>query len=171
MAAGFWYGDDESRRRAVRVLEAMRAYRAADEAMRRRTRQAMGMGENDLLALRYVLRAEGEQRTVAPKDLASYLGISSASTTVLLDRLERSGHLCRTPSLVDRRAVLVEATPAAHTEVRATLADLHDRMLAAVDSLDDDQTAAVLVFLERMRAAVDGVARAKVGQLPEARYD
>ena len=54
---GYWYGDDGSHRDAVQVLEALRAYRAAETAMRRRTRDSMGMGETDLLALRHLLEA------------------------------------------------------------------------------------------------------------------
>jgi hypothetical protein len=42
--ASYWYGDDDAR--STSVMEAMRAYRAAEVAMRRRTQRAMDMGEN-----------------------------------------------------------------------------------------------------------------------------
>ena len=86
----YWYTDDAEKQRSVAVLEAMRTYRAAETAMQRRTQLSMGMGENDLLALRYVIMAQRDGRSIGPKELAHYLGISSASTTVLLDRLERA---------------------------------------------------------------------------------
>src|SRR3712207_6815967 len=119
-AAHYWYGADD-RLPSAAVLESLREYRAAEAAMRRRTRESMGMGESDLLALRYLLRAEKEQRLVTPKDLADYLGISTASTSVLLNRLEKSGHIVRTPHPTDRRALVVTSTGAADSEVRATL--------------------------------------------------
>ena len=61
--------------------------------MRRRTRQAMSMGENEVLVLRFLIRAATRAGTVTPTDIARYLGISTASTTALIDRLEQSGHI------------------------------------------------------------------------------
>jgi len=62
----YWYGasEEDRRRRAVDVLQAFRVYRAAEVAMRRRTRDSMSMGENELLVLRYLLRAAGQERQV-----------------------------------------------------------------------------------------------------------
>ncbi|MCU1404534.1 MAG: MarR family transcriptional regulator, partial [Glaciihabitans sp.] len=89
----YGYTDVAERERSLAVLESMRSYRAAETAMRRRTQISMGMNENDVLALRYVIMAQKDGRSIGPKELASYLGISSASTTVLIDRLEKSGDM------------------------------------------------------------------------------
>ena len=78
---------DDRRERAVALLQAFRLYRAAEVAMRRRTREAMSMGENDLLVLRYLLRAQREGRRVSPSELTRYLGVSTASMTAIIDRL------------------------------------------------------------------------------------
>ena len=48
----YWYADDDAR--STSVMEAMRSYRAAEVAMRRRTQQSMDMGENELLVLRFL---------------------------------------------------------------------------------------------------------------------
>lgn len=154
----YWYGDDPSdrRQRSKAVLEALRIYRAAEVAMRRRTRDSMSMGENELLVLRYLLR--DSTRRVRPGELSRYLGLSTASTTALLDRLERSGHVTRAANPDDRRSIFIQVTPRAHTEVRQTLGDMHDRMLAAVIDMTPDESAAVIAFLKRMSDAVDGVA-------------
>ena len=153
--SGYWYGDEGASRAAVEVLEALRAYRAAETTMRRRTRDEMGMGETDLLALRHLLEAARAGRTVSPRDLSARLGISSASTTTLLDRLTRSGHVRREPHPTDRRALVVTATESADREVRATLAAVHERMLSAARSLTPEQAEVVVGFLHRMRDAVD----------------
>ena len=50
-ASGYWFPDDDATQRGVAVLNALRRYRAAETAMRRRTRDSMGMGETDLLAV------------------------------------------------------------------------------------------------------------------------
>lgn len=154
----YWYGDEPAnrRQRSKAVLEALRIYRAAEVAMRRRTRDSMSMGENELLVLRYLLRDSSRQ--VRPGELTKYLGLSTASTTAILDRLERSGHITRAANPDDRRSIFVQVTPRADAEVRHTLGNMHDRMLAAVIDMTPDESAAVVAFLRRMSDAVDGVA-------------
>lgn len=152
----YWYADDRTRS-SVAVLDALRDYRAAESAMRRRTRSAMRMGETDLLAIRFLLKQRSAGRMVSPKDIAAYLGISTASTTVLIDRLVRSGHVERRPHPTDRRGLVIAATIDSDDEVRATLGDMHRRMIDVAESLTADQATAVLRFLDLMREAVDGV--------------
>jgi DNA-binding MarR family transcriptional regulator len=156
-AAGFWYASlDAAGPSPVEVLDALRRYRAAEQAMRRRTRAWMGMGETDLVAVRYLLDAQRTEHVVTAKDLARHLEISSASTTVLVDRLIRSGHVVRSEHPTDRRAIVVTATPSAEREVRATLGRMHRGMMEAAEDLDPEERAVVLAFLERMRLVVDG---------------
>lgn len=154
----YWYGQENAdrRTRSKAVLEALRVYRAAEMAMRRRTRESMAMGENELLVLRYLLR--DPSHGVRPGELTRYLGLSTASTTAILDRLERSGHLTRVANPDDRRSIFVRATERADVEVRETLGNMHDRMLAAVIDMTPDESSAVMAFLHRMSEAVDGVA-------------
>jgi DNA-binding MarR family transcriptional regulator len=155
-STGYWYSNDRIGR-GVAVLNGLRDYRAAETAMRRRTRSAMRMGETDLLAIRFLLKAQGAGRIVSPKDLAAHLCISTASTTVLIDRLVRSGHVERRPHPTDRRALVIVPTIDSDDEVRATLGDLHRRMIDVAESLSPEEAAIVLGFLDRMRAAVDSV--------------
>ncbi len=154
-SSGYWYPADGDRPPAVQVLEALRAYRAAESAMRLRTRDSMGMGEKDLLALRYLLEADRAGTPMSPRDLASRLGISSASTTTLLDRLSRSGHVTRRPHPTDRRALVIVATEEAHCEVRSTLGAMHERMLDAARGLSAEEAATVTAFLHAMAEAVE----------------
>ncbi|WOQ69981.1 MarR family transcriptional regulator [Microbacterium limosum] len=155
----YWYGDTagDQRARAIAVLEAFRLYRAAEVAMRRRTRESMSMGENDLLVLRYLLRAQRESRSVSPGELTRYLAVSTASMTAILDRLEKSGHVKRMPHPSDRRSLLVVATVDSDSEVRATLGAMHDRMLDAVIDLSAEESAVVIDCLTRLQDAVDQV--------------
>jgi DNA-binding MarR family transcriptional regulator len=155
-STGYWYSNDRIGR-GVAVLNGLRDYRAAETAMRRRTRSAMRMGETDLLAIRFLLKAQGAGRIVSPKDLAAHLSISTASTTVLIDRLVRSGHVERRPHPTDRRALVIVPTIDSDDEVRATLGDTHRRMIDVAESLSPEEAAIVLGFLDRMRTAVDSV--------------
>jgi DNA-binding MarR family transcriptional regulator len=156
-ASGYWFPDDDATQRGVAVLNALRRYRAAETAMRRRTRDSMGMGETDLLAVRHLLQAQRSGNSVSPKDLSAYLKISSASTTILVDRLVKSGHVRREPHPTDRRGLIIVPTVETDAEVRATLGVMHRRMMGIAEGLTAQDARVVAVFLEQMRSAVDQV--------------
>lgn len=156
-ASGYWFPDDDATQRGVAVLNALRRYRAAETAMRRRTRDSMGMGETDLLAIRHLLQAQRSGHAVSPKDLSAYLKISSASTTILVDRLVKSGHVRREPHPTDRRGLIIVPTVETDAEVRATLGVMHRRMMGIAEGLSAQDARVVAVFLEQMRTAVDQV--------------
>ncbi|MFC8619888.1 MarR family winged helix-turn-helix transcriptional regulator [Micromonospora purpureochromogenes] len=67
----------------------------------------IGRGEFDVLA---ALRRSGEPYTLAPKELAAALMLTSGGMTGRLDRLERAGLLRRAPDPADRRGLRVTLT-------------------------------------------------------------
>lgn len=154
--SAYWYSapDDAAN---VSVLQALRSYRAAETAMRRRTQRSMDMGENELLVLRYLARASTRGEPVAPVQLSRYLGITSASTTALLDRLAKSGHITRRPNPADRRSILITSSPKAEEDVRHTLSAMHARMIDVVRPMTAADQAVVIAFLHAMRDAVDEI--------------
>lgn len=154
----YWYGDDPQ---VADLLEAVRAFRRADTAMRRRTAAEMAMNETDMRALQVVIARELAGRSTSPHHLASALEISTASTTKLLDRLTASGHLVRGEHPTDRRGVVVRATPHAHDEVRDRLTAMHERMARVAHDVPEPAREAVLAFLRGMTAVLaeeDGAA-------------
>ena len=154
--SAYWYADTDEATNAA-VLQALRSYRAAEMAMRRRTQQSMDMGENELLVLRYLARASKREEPVTPVHLARYLGITSASTTALLDRLSRSGHVTRMANPADRRSILITSSAKAEEEVRHTLSAMHARMMDVVRPMTGADRASVIGFLQAMRDAVDEI--------------
>ena len=154
-ASGYWYGPDGRLDPPTAVLQALRGYRAAEVATRRSTRDSMGMGETDLLALRYLLRAEAAGERMGPKDLSRMLGITTASTTSLIDRLVGSGHVRREPHPTDRRSLVIVPTSVTDSEVRATLGEMHRRMLAVAEELSVEESRVIVSFLRRMTEALD----------------
>lgn len=142
---------------ADEVIATLLDYRLAEEAMRRRTRDSMRMGTTDLQALRFLIKAQGEQRIVSGRNLADHLGMTSASVTALLDRLTSSGHVQRTPHPTNRRSNMITATPGSDEEVRQTLGAMHARMIDAARALSPADAAVIQQFLESMTTAVDGV--------------
>ncbi|MEA9984325.1 MarR family transcriptional regulator [Subtercola vilae] len=132
-------------------------YRAAEAAMRRRTGTAMGLGENDLLALRFVLDQRAASIPVASKDITRYLGISSASTSVLLQRLEAGGFIERRESLTDRRSSEIVPTANAEGDTGPMLAVAQQHMAEATQNLTADEVRIVTRFLTTMKATVDQI--------------
>ncbi|WP_313959379.1 MarR family winged helix-turn-helix transcriptional regulator [Agrococcus jejuensis] len=153
-SSAYWYPDGHTPS-AVDVLNLLRRYRTAETAMRARTRSSMHMNETDLLALRHLLRAQQRGDLVRQRDLSTLLDISSASVTALVDRLEQSGHVERRPHPSDRRSVVVVPTADTDREVRHTLGDMHQRMIAVVDGMTGEQLVAVGTFLAGMVEAVE----------------
>ena len=152
--SGYWYGPDERLDPPGAVLRALRDYRNVEMVRRRSARDSMGMGETDLLALRYLLRAQADGERVGPKDLSRMLGITTASTTSLLDRLVDSGHVRREPHPTDRRSLVIVPTVATDSEVRATLGGMHRRMMSVAEELSAAEAQIVVNFLRRMSQAV-----------------
>ncbi|KQQ83196.1 MarR family winged helix-turn-helix transcriptional regulator [Arthrobacter sp. Leaf137] len=152
--SGYWYGPDGQLDYGAAVLKSLRDYRAAETIIRRSTRDSMGMGETDILALRYLLRAQASGKTVVPKDLSQFLGITSASTTSLIDRLVSSGHVRREAHPSDRRSVVVVPTVESDTEVRETLGAMHKRMMSVAESLSAEEARIVVAFLQKMADAI-----------------
>lgn len=162
----YWYGDEDSEPRDL--LESLRVFRRADEAMRLRASRDMDMNLTDLRALQHVIARERDADPVTPRALATYLGISTASTTKLLDRLCASGHLERLPHATDRRSLVVVAAPKAHSEVRERLTRMHEGMLEVAKAVPEHCRPAVRDFLVAMAAQVergyDDAARAVVDE-------
>ena len=148
----YWYADNDS---VVQILHALRRFRRSDQEMRRRMSADMDMNETDLQALQMVIAAENSHRLVTPRDLSATLGISTASTTKLLDRLTASGHLERHPHPSDRRALVITATDHAHNEIRARLARMHAEMREVAAGVPVTARPAVADFLLRMAALMD----------------
>ncbi len=152
--SGYWYGPDGKADPPAAVLRALRDYRTSETATRRSTRDSMGMGETDLLALRHLLRAQAGGGTLGPKDLSRALGITTASTTALIDRLVASGHVQRAPHPTDRRSLVIVPTVDSDAEVRTTLGEMHQRMLAVAEALSPEEARVVITFLRRMSEAI-----------------
>ncbi len=77
--------------------------------------------------------ADGRGRTVS--ELAAAAGARPTTLTSVLDRLERGGHISRGRLPADRRAVLIELTPAGRltaATIHRAVTDLERRALAGL---------------------------------------
>lgn len=98
---------------AAALVDAVGRYRYAAAQIDRARPAASRTSITEREALRYLraaATAAGEE-PCTPKRLGEHLGISTSSTTSLLDRLEASGFLTRVPNPTDRRSSYVQLTP------------------------------------------------------------
>ncbi len=162
---GYWFAGQPE---VMEILQAFRRFRNADQDMRRHLASEMDMNVADMEALQHVIEAERTGEPMTPGRLAEALGISTASTTKLIDRLTDAGHLGRHAHPTDRRSVVLIATEHAHAEVRARLARMHEAMAAAALAVPADSRRALIDFFETM-ATIHGAEPVPVpGHRPDA---
>jgi DNA-binding MarR family transcriptional regulator len=141
---------DEEIAQIVRVLIAVRRWREAEQEVRFRSRTDMKLGETDMAALRYLVALKNQDAIATPKMLADHLGISTASTTKLLDRLAVAGHIERSPHPTDRRALMINITQQTHEQVRDSVGRLHAHRWKVVAEMSPRDREAVIRFLDRL---------------------
>jgi len=136
------------------LLRAVRDLVRADQEMRREAGDRMSLSSNELRAVRFVLDRGRSGEPATPGGLAAYLGVTTASTTVILDRLVAAGHLRRVPNPADRRSKTLVATEHARQEAHAHLAATHARMRAAAAAVPEEARPAVVDFLRALTEAM-----------------
>ncbi|MGW2747651.1 MarR family transcriptional regulator [Streptomyces sp. NPDC001450] len=116
-----------------------------------------GMHPTDVRALIALMdaRRAGEETTAGR--LGAELGLNSAGTTALVDRLERAGQVRRVRAERDRRRVVVEVEERAVELGQAFFGPLIERSLELLRGYDERQLAAIRGFLGGVReAAAEG---------------
>nr|WP_274635587.1 MarR family transcriptional regulator [Microbacterium bovistercoris] len=132
----------------VRVLTGIRRWREAEQQLSLSSRDRMKLNETDMQALRFLVVAKNDGRLVTPGALAEYLGISSASTTKLLDRLAAAGHIERAAHPTDRRALTIRITQQTHEQVRDTVGRTHARRFEVAARMSPAERDTVIRFLD-----------------------
>jgi DNA-binding MarR family transcriptional regulator len=154
--AGFWY-DPDDRATGPQVLEALRTFRTAEADARTRARTSLGVGETALAALRIVGEGEARGHGVSPKELADRLGVTAASTSALVDKLVRAGHLVRHPDPNDRRGVTLTTRGPSVRRALHAMGELETRTIRAAESMPPEALGVVIEFLHEMTRVVDDV--------------
>ena len=141
-------------RNGEEVEEAIRNLRAmilAGERYRQVLAERVGLGVTETQAISYLTVFGDRGQT----DLAADLGITSGSSTALVDRLERRGIAERYAHPSDRRRALVRLTPKGLDVVRAS----HDWLLAALADVPDERLADAAALLRSVADRLDGQSR------------
>jgi len=105
----------------------------------------VGLGPTDEKTL-FLLRGLGP---LTAGEIAQHTGLTTASVTNLIDRLERKGFVRRERDSADRRRVIVRPEPARLAELDRLFGAIQASFAAVLDSYSDEQLATILDFLTR----------------------
>ncbi|MFI6461831.1 MarR family winged helix-turn-helix transcriptional regulator [Streptomyces sp. NPDC050528] len=112
-----------------------------------------GMHPTDVRALIALMDAARAGEEMTTGRLGGTLGLNSAGTTALVDRLERAGQVRRVRSEGDRRKVVVEVDQRAVALGQAFFGPLIGSAVELLQGYDDRELAAIRSFLGGVRAA------------------
>lgn len=144
------------------VVKALNDLTDSGVASERVALSTLGIGPNDAKVLRFLLQRLPDDEPVTPRMLAAMLGISSAATTALIDRLAEAGWVEREPYPGDRRSIVVRETIAASSPARRILSVRRASASAAAAKLGPVERRIVADFLDDIargeRADIDDLA-------------
>lgn len=129
---------------------AVRELVLAVDRYRVRAGQLRGLDSKAVTAMAH-LRVDGPH---TPGELARRLGMTTASTTELLDRLQRVGRVRRHPHPSDRRKLLIDLTGEGTTEIDGILEGFAAGLGQWADGRGPDEHATVLTFARETSRAL-----------------
>lgn len=131
-----------------RMMVAMARLRQAEEQLAEASTRYMKLNRTDMRALHFLIVCQHRGHLATPGDIAAHLGITTASTTKLLDRLARAGHITREPHPSDRRALVVRITPETHRSAMDTVGRQQARRFVVAARRSPAEREAIISFLE-----------------------
>lgn len=137
------------------LMNALSALRQAEQRLAEASRRYMRLGDTDMRALHFLIVCGHRGILATAGALSQHLGITTASTTKLLDRLERAGHIARRAHPTDRRALAIEITPETREAAMQTVGAQQAQRFLAAARLTAAEREIVIRFLEDMAATID----------------
>lgn len=109
----------------------------------------VGLSHTELSALELLT-----EESVGPAELARHLGVTTAASSGIVDRLESRGHVVRRPHVSDGRRTEVEITASGRAEVMAQLAPMFGALRELDQRLTPAESAVVEAYLRGATAAL-----------------
>lgn len=132
------------------LMAALARLRRAEDLLVEASNAYMRLNRTDMRTLHFLIASAHCNEVVTPSAIAAHLGISTASTTKLLDRLERGGHITRDSHPSDRRALVISVTPETHRSAMSTVGRQQARRFNAAARLSPSEREVVIGFLTDM---------------------
>lgn len=144
----------EDRAGITGVMNALARLRDAERELAEASRESLAVSVQDMKALRYLVTAIRDGAVVTPSMLAQHMQASPASTTKMLNRLERAGHITRALHPDDRRALRIDVVPTTEALVQRAVGRQQARRFFAAARLTHEQRDVVTAFLDEMAHAI-----------------
>ncbi|WP_309073847.1 MarR family transcriptional regulator [Paenarthrobacter sp.] len=137
------------------LMAALGRLREAEQRLSDASLRYMKLNRSDMSALHYLIVCANHGVIATPGAIASRLNISTASTTKLLDRLERAGHVTRGAHPSDRRALAIAITPETHEAAMRTVGRQQAKRFLAAARLSPPERESVIRFLDDMAQEIE----------------
>jgi DNA-binding MarR family transcriptional regulator len=124
------------------------------DAVGERFAKPHGLGRTDVRAVIAIMDATRRGEPLTAGGLGAAVGLSSASVTALVDRLERAGHVHRVRDAADRRRVVLQMSEASMVAGAAFFGGLQRELVAAMDGFSDDDLHVVRRWVTAMTEVV-----------------
>ncbi|MEV8287178.1 MarR family transcriptional regulator [Streptomyces niveus] len=140
-----------------RLMYGLRAYGANYTEFTRRFANWLGLHSTDAAALTEILYAEDTGTPLSPARLSERVSLSSGATTILLNRLEKAGHIVRTRENTDRRVVTLRSSPEIRPRAVEFFGPYSARMTAEMSRFTPEELRRFEDFIGRLRGGMDSL--------------
>jgi DNA-binding MarR family transcriptional regulator len=127
------------------VLTAARDQGISAVLLRNAIARRLGLNSTDSECLSFL----GIRGAATPTEIAQYTGLTTGSTTAMLDRLEIIGYTKRTPNPNDRRGVIVTLTPSWMQAASPLIADIQKAHEQLIVGYTKEELAVITDFLTK----------------------
>lgn len=144
----------EDLRQIARLMGAIGELRDAEQRLSLASRRYMQLNETDMRALHYLIVCSNREVIATPGGIAQHLGISTAATTKLLDRLEKGKHIHRAPHPTDRRALAITISAETRHAAMETVGRQQAKRFYSAARLTSEEREVVIRFLRDMTSEI-----------------
>lgn len=142
-------GGARHRRATTHVGQGLRELGAELTFLNRKVSARLGLKDIDLDCLDLI----NTHGPLSPTTLAQRAGLHAATTTGILDRLERAGWVARERDPADRRSTTIRALRERNAELLALFAGMNSAVQDICAGYDDSELDLIADFLHRTAAA------------------
>lgn len=128
-----------------RVLMASRENNISSVLFRNAVRSKLGLNITDSECLSF-LSING---VLTPKEISRYTGLTTGSTTTMLDRLEKAQFITRKPNPNDRRGTLIEINSKWTETVAPLVTGIQKEQAELIESYSEEELEVIEDFLTR----------------------
>jgi DNA-binding MarR family transcriptional regulator len=132
--------------RAHRATELIREIVDVSEAFEAHVGRQLTVNPTDLQAMEHLIQSG----PLSPTELSRRLGISTAATTAVIDRLVALDHASRTQHPTDRRGVVVVPNPRSVERAMGTLMPMIAGIDGVIQQFDPEDQLVITDYLERV---------------------